>query len=246
MTPTELCQLASTWPGTMPASGCAIEGGIRSRPNPIRATKRAGKALSRRSCPDHANPLEDSMATKPLPDQALLLKLLRYEPETGKLYWRERTPEMFAGAERTNTHQANVWNSSNAGQEAFTARTQGYLHGTIFGSKVRAHRVIWKMDRGTDPEFIDHIDGDRANNRLANLRSVSRQINAMNSALRNDNKIGIPGITYDEQYGSWRARIAKEGRIILLGSYRTKTEAVAARKAAEGRLGFHPNHGRVR
>jgi hypothetical protein len=58
------------------------------------------------------------MAKRVLPDQETLLKLLRYEPETGKLFWRPRTPDMFPEGEKSAKHNCNVWNSNNAGKPA--------------------------------------------------------------------------------------------------------------------------------
>ena len=59
------------------------------------------------------------MATKPLPSQEVLRQLLRYEPETGKLFWRERTPDMFSADGRDPEWKARNWNSKLAGREAF-------------------------------------------------------------------------------------------------------------------------------
>lgn len=184
------------------------------------------------------------MATRQLPDADLLRKLLRYDPETGKLYWRERPVEMFEGGKYPAERLADFWNRKNAGKEAFTAKTQGYGHGAINGQKFRAHRAIWKMMTGDEPEFIDHINGSRDDNRWCNLRSISKADNAKNARLRSANKSGCPGVSWRPDFERWTVRIKADGKLHLLGSYRRLEDAVRARKAAERRLGFHPNHGR--
>ena len=98
---------------------------------------------------------------KPLPPQEELEKLLEYDPETGGLTWKERPREMFL----EEWHQRK-WNTRYAGQPALTSTLKGgYKYGNLFDQKVLAHRVIWKMVTGEDPQDVDHIDGNRWNNR---------------------------------------------------------------------------------
>jgi hypothetical protein len=123
------------------------------------------------------------MAVKPLPDRDLLLQTLRYEPETGKLYWLERPAELFTIVDApkrgaTVERGAASWNKGYAGKEAFTYRNdRGYCVGTLFTAQYKAHRVIWKLVYGEDPLFVDHINMDRADNRLCNLRSITHAEN---------------------------------------------------------------------
>lgn len=181
----------------------------------------------------------------PLPSQEMLRKLFRYDPESGKLFWATRPVEMFDGpSPRSAAHRQAVWNANNADREAFTALTQGYPHGTIFGHKVRAHRVIWKMVTGEEPDCIDHIDGNRANNRWNNLRSVTKADNSLNMARQSRSVRPYPGVVPNLKTGTWYARITKGGKVRFIGTFPTQDEAIAARLAAERQLGFHPNHGR--
>lgn len=180
------------------------------------------------------------MAAKPLPDQALLLKLLRYEPETGKLYWRERTDKYGFATRRSYLS----WNGKYPGTEAFTADDGlGYPNGCIMGVGYKAHRIIWKMVTGEEPDCIDHINGDRSDNRFCNLRSVEKAENNRNARTYKSNTSGQPGVHLRKD-GSWVARITVQGRRQNIGSFKTKEDAVRARKAAERKFGFHPNHGR--
>ena len=173
------------------------------------------------------------MAAKPLPPAGYLRQRLRYEPETGKLYWRE-----FAGCERR-------WNSRYAGTEAFTATNgKGYRMGRIDGAAYQAHRVAWAMHYGSDPEGqIDHINHNRQDNRADNLRDVASGINQKNMSRPRTNTSGVVGVYWYARHAKWMASIKAEGTLIYLGYFADKADAVAARKAAEARYGFHVNHG---
>ena len=125
------------------------------------------------------------MPKRELPSPELLRKLLRYEPETGKLFWRKRPPDMFPRESRGLS-----WNTRYAGAEAFKDKHErGYKRGSIFGKTFRAHRAIWAMVHGHwPPEDVDHINGDTSDNRLENLRAVSRQENLKNQRLSKTNR----------------------------------------------------------
>ena len=92
----------------------------------------------------------------PSPD--LLRELLRYEPDTGKLFWRERPIEMF-----TADRHMNAWNARYKNHEAFTADDgKGYRQGKIFNKATKAHRVIWTIHYGAWPDDqIDHITASK-------------------------------------------------------------------------------------
>ena len=178
---------------------------------------------------------------RPLPSREYLAECLVYDPATGGLRWRERPLHHFAGVGFWRH-----WNGRYAGQSAFTAPDgSGYLCGSVGNRRLMAHRVIWGLLHG-DPgeDEIDHIDGDRANNRAANLRRVSGAINRLNSSLPRDNRSGAIGVCFHAERRRWRAFITIRGVTKQLGYFATRDEAVAARKAAEAARGFHPNHGK--
>ena len=189
------------------------------------------------------------MAAKPLPSQEVLRQLLRYEPETGKLFWRERSVDTFTStATRSAGWKARNWNSKLAGHEAFAVpKPNGYLHGnlTLPGcgkQNLYAHRVIWKMVMGSEPEFVDHINGDRADNRISNLRAVTKSENCRNA--RPSGRTGrAVGVHKSVTKGKWCAVIGIGDQSIHLGTFDTFDEAYSARKQAERHHGFHPNHG---
>ncbi|WP_323008519.1 HNH endonuclease [Paracoccus sp. (in: a-proteobacteria)] len=187
------------------------------------------------------------MAKKPLPSPEVLRQLLRYEPETGKLFWRERSESMFEdGAHRAALVCAR-WNTRYAGKAAFDTRNHnGYKLGGISNRNILAHRVIWAIVHGRWPVAdIDHINGNRQDNRLCNLREVSRSTNLRNARLPDANTSGRVGVSWDRSRGKWLAYIHANGRMVNLGRFDAFEEAVSARKAEEARWGYHPNHGRL-
>lgn len=170
---------------------------------------------------------------KPLPSQIELTNLLSYDPLTGSLTWRSR-PEL--------NHRIAIWNARFSGTPALNNKTvYGYLRGAIDNNSFLSHRVIWKMVYGTEPRFIDHEDGDRSNNKLRNLRDVTKLVNSKNKRTPSNNTTGVMGV-YPKK-DKWRASIKVNRRQHHIGTFSTFDEAVAARKQAEKDLGFHANHG---
>lgn len=180
-------------------------------------------------------------------DVAALHEIVRCDPDAGLLFWLERPASMFKSSEkRTAEHCAAAWNSKNAGKEALSAPTEGYKHGTIFGVKYRAHHVIWAMVHGAWPkDDIDHINGDRSDNRIENLRDVCRQENSRNASRSRNNKSGVTGVFWYKNYGMWKVEIGINYKNKCVGYFRSFDEAVAARRNAEMKHGFHENHGRA-
>lgn len=180
------------------------------------------------------------MSAKELPSPELLRQLLRYEPETGKLYWRERNADM---SKEFNDTECNRWNGAWAGKEAFTSTSCGYKQGHIMSSHCRAHRVIWAIVYGEWPKHIDHINGIKDDNRIENLRSVSHAENCRNQKRASNNTSGVCGVYWCKRYGKWRVQIGANGKCKHLGYFDDFDKAVATRKSAEAKYDFHQNHG---
>src|SRR5215471_135388 len=174
---------------------------------------------------------------RPLPSRDELNRVFRYEPRTGKLFWKKRPRHMF-----TEEIRYRAWNGKYAGREALTTLCNAHLRGIYAGQWVYAHRIIWKLKTGEEPPEIDHINGNPADNRWENLRAASRAINNRNQPRRRDNVSGVTGVTTRGE--RWIAQIMDRGQVRHIGVYDTKAEAIAARRAAEVMLSFHPNHGR--
>ena len=185
------------------------------------------------------------MAKRDLPTPEELRQLLRYEPETGNLFWLERPEALFQNGKQTAKHNCRAWNAKLAGKEAMTTTNKGYHQGTIFKRMIKAHRAIWAIHYGHWPRGeIDHIDGDTKNNKIDNLREVSRTENMRNVSRRRDNSSGATGVYWDVRGQYWYAQIKVAGKAIHLGQFDDMGDARQARRVAELELGFHANHGR--
>lgn len=171
-----------------------------------------------------------------LPSRAYLLALLRYDPATGRLTWRPRAA--------ASAHD-RAWNTRYADKPAFTAKDDGgYLCGRIHGKTYRAHRIVWKMETGEEPQQVDHKNGRRDDLRWRNLRAVNPSGNAQNAGVRADNTSGVPGVVFDRDRLKWRAQIHVEGKCRYLGLFSSIENAAEARRAAEKKHGFFPAHGK--
>jgi hypothetical protein len=124
------------------------------------------------------------------------------------------------------------------GNPASSLKRDGYHYCCINYQRLLAHRVAWKIMTGEDPIEIDHIDGNRSNNKWSNLRNGTRSDNLRNIALKRTNKSGYHGVRFSKRQQKWVA-------YITIGSFDKKEDAVEARKKYEVLLGFHANHGRM-
>ena len=168
-----------------------------------------------------ADPCEvNSMIT-----QQELRSLLHYDPETGIF-----TNLVTRGGAKKGTSTSSVLSSTGYRRISFAARA--YF----------AHRLAWLYTHGVWPTEIDHINQNRADNRLVNLREVTRAENGRNQKYRSTCRSGCMGVSAVR--GKWRARIRFNGAYQHLGYFDDYEDAVAVRKAAEAVHGYHPNHGR--
>lgn len=113
---------------------------------------------------------------------------------------------------------------------------RGYRQFKFKGVRYLTHRVIFFIFNGYMPEFVDHIDGNPANNNIANLREATKSQNMINRKTHRNNKAGRLGVDYMPKGNAWRAQIHKDGKKIYLGTYSTIIDAVAERIRAEKEL----------
>ena len=168
---------------------------------------------------------------------------IAYDPDSGVLTWLDVSPKYFATLNAWST-----WRTRFAGKTAGFLRKDGYIKITVTlrGEKraFLAHRVAWLLEHNRWPEnFIDHVNGERSDNRLCNLRSVDRQGNQRNQKRRSNNATGVLGVSWSKHANAWLARITFNGRQKNLGYYKDFNTAVAVRKHAEVLHDYHPNHG---
>lgn len=158
------------------------------------------------------------MATTSL-TQKRLKSLLTYDPDTGDFRWRVKRPRCAIGA------------------TAGTATYHGYSAIKIDGVTHRAHRLVWLYEFGRWPAGeLDHINRNRSDNRVANLRETSRFLNCQNRQKPATAHSSHIGVSKGFAGKGWRAYIDKHGCRITLGTYPTEHAAVEARKTAERQL----------
>ena len=140
-----------------------------------------------------------------------LKQMLRYEPDTGLLFWTDAA------------------NKSVRGKLAGTFN-RGYVLVMYKSKFYKAHRIAWLLTHGSWPkEMIDHIDGNPSNNKLNNLRDVNNHINQCNRyKARVDSKSGLMGAS--PYRNKWRSQIKRNGVIKYLGVFNTAQEAHEAYK----------------
>lgn len=201
--------------------------------------RRAAGCLQRRDGSNQTDQMRIAMA---VPTQARALEYFNYDPETGDIAVKERPRSEFG-----NDDIAYARHLRNVGKKVGSPNGQGYIKVFIDGRYHSAHRLAWLIVYNEwlpYPEFeIDHINGDRSDNRIANLRKATKSENQRNGSRRVNNKSGIHGVNwkprtdYDGE-GRWVARIWNGPRHVYLGQFKTLHEAQIARKAAERVLGF--------
>ena len=126
----------------------------------------------------------------------------------------------------------------------YTNPYKGYVYLRINGKKYMAHRVAWLYEYGTWPiGDIDHINQIKDDNRIENLREVSKSENQHNVKMNKHNTSGATGV-YFSKAGKWIAQVVHLGKAIYLGSFTLKEDAIAKREAANEVLQFTKLHGK--
>lgn len=149
------------------------------------------------------------------------------------------SPSVVAWNDYCNNHwfiyKHSVGRFMENGKERGGPASNGYRRLMLNGISYLEHRLVWLIFEGDIPDGyeIDHIDGDRANNRRTNLRLVTRQQNNMNCGDSKNSTSGIKGVSWHDERNKWRAYIMIDYRQKHLGLFDTKEEAKAARVAAE-------------
>jgi HNH endonuclease len=183
------------------------------------------------------------MKPNQLPSQNTLLTIFKYED--GVLFHLLRPDWIFrSGLKQSAKHNAAIWNGRYAGHRADkTVTTNGYCRTSINGVSFGVHRIIFKMHHGYDPIDVDHINGNRSDNRIENLRSVTRSVNMRNLSIRSDSSSRSVGVSWEKLRGKWNAYINVNGKRKNLGYFPSKEIAIEARAKAQKGLGFTSRHG---
>lgn len=125
-----------------------------------------------------------------------------------------------------------------SGQVAGSIGSKGYIKITVDGKEYSAHRLVYLYMEGRFPAIVDHINRDRADNRVLNLREVSLSLNSRNTKLSKANSSGVKGVSWYSTTSRWRAYINGEQGKKTLGYFKILDEAIAARKQAELTYGY--------
>lgn len=130
------------------------------------------------------------------------------------------------------------------GQKAGTVTGGGYVSIRINGKKYMAHRIVYLMQHGYMPEFIDHINNDRADNRIENLRPITKQQNAQNAKLRQNSSSGYKNVRWHKTWNSWQVAMRIDGKETNFGYYKDIELAdLVATEARDKHYGKYANHG---
>lgn len=153
-----------------------------------------------------------------------LRELLRYEPETGVFFWLPRS-EATCGTK----HETDRWNTRYSGKEPFPEDFKGYRRIQIFRKRYLAHRVAWAIYTGKWPaEQIDHINGDRSDNRIANLREASRAENNRNKSSSAGSTSQYVGVSWCNKNLKWKVGIWHTGKQHHIGYFQSEVDAASA------------------
>ncbi len=164
--------------------------------------------------------------SKPILTQQYLKEIIHYNPKTGLFKWTSE--KKYA-----NSHTIGYTNP------------YGYHSIMIDGRNFPAHRLAWLYVYGIfPPNQVDHINHDKLDNRISNLRAVTNQDNQRNRRFTG-NSSGFMGVYWDKARSKWKTQIKVNQVVVNLGRYDDITEAISMRLTAEDHYGFHSNHGIV-
>lgn len=158
--------------------------------------------------------------------QKKIKEVMKYESETGNFIWIRPV------------HRKCI------GQVAGSLKMRGEIEIKISGKAYSAHRLVWLYLFGYLPvEYIDHINGNRADNRIVNLRVATNSQNQANRGLHSTNTSGFRGVCWNKKSSKWQAGIKVKGKSFHLGMFENPTDASNAYKAAaEKYFGEYSEH----
>jgi len=153
-----------------------------------------------------------------------LRQLISYNPDTGEFVWLTRPLSMFS-----ESRHMNIWNVRYSGKVAGSILTSGYYGIRIFHKAYKAHRIAWALHYGEWPEAdIDHINNNRLDNRIINLRCATPQQNGCNKLKHRTATSRYKGVSWKKKSNKWTAQIMCHGKMHYLGLFSNEQDAHAA------------------
>ena len=150
-----------------------------------------------------------------------LLQDIHYDPDTGVMTWVS----------------AKAYYAQVRGKNAGTVGVNGYIHIKYKRKTLLGHQLAWFIHYRIWPDhYIDHINGDRSDNRIQNLREATAAQNMWNSRAKATNTSGYKGVHWFRKTGKWRAAITVNRKFHSLGLYSDKEDAKAAYDAAAAKF----------
>jgi hypothetical protein len=156
--------------------------------------------------------------------QGQVREALDYDPKTGVFTWRYRES------------QPPQWSSQFVGKRAGSLKSHGYRYISIKNTRHAEHRLVWLYVYGSLPGpglHVDHINGQRDDNRLKNLRVLPRADNLVNCGPSSRNTSGVKGVGWNKKEKKWQAYICRHRKQIHLGWFSDFDDAAKARRKAE-------------
>lgn len=156
------------------------------------------------------------MKTHKLPPWEVINYFIRYEQETGLMYWK-----------------INASRYIKAGKILGHVNQAGYRKVKFFGTTYMQHRLAWYLHYKTDPKsmLIDHIDGNKSNNKIANLRLADYSQNRINTGIRSNNKTGVIGVHFCKKRKRYTAVVSANGKRVYQKYFDSLQAASKARFA---------------
>lgn len=148
---------------------------------------------------------------------------------------QQRAKELFEHVDGNLIWKVNK-KSAKAGNIAGCKNSRGYLTVQVDGKNKTVHRVIWLMEYGWLPKLIDHIDGDRINNVLSNLREATVSQNLCNSRDYKKKSGLARNVRWNAKSQRWNIRVMKDQKEHYIGSCKDYDEAVSMAVAARKRF----------
>jgi hypothetical protein len=157
-----------------------------------------------------------------------LKELMHYDLNTGVFTWKVATNGYIK-----------------KGDIAGEVMKKGYIRICVLKKRYMAHRLAFLYVLGRLPsDQVDHINRVKGDNRWINLRNATSSENSKNKSISSANKTGVTGMEFYSG-GRYQSSIRVNRKLIYLGLFTDKFEAICARKSAEVKYGFHENHGKI-